>query len=99
MYCSKKLFLVCFSQHTYFTHVVCFQAKITPSIMNQINGDKDFFSSLDSLSIYDGEWKKYCGNTIPPVFISSSNEVLINFRTGNEYGQSGFKMRYNRSSK
>ena len=58
---------------------------------------------MDSLSIYDGEWKKYCGNTIPPVFISSSNKVLINFRSGNGVGENGlglgFKIRYNRSSK
>jgi hypothetical protein len=63
---------------------------------------RSIFFSWDSLTIYDGDSStspmmgKYCGNSIPPSHVSSSNEVLIHFQsdpvccTG-----AGFKMEYN----
>ena len=61
---------------------------------------------MDSLSIFDGGSSialsfvaMYCGDSIPPSHVSSSNEVMIYFHT-NEYGtEAGFKMEYNPSGK
>ena len=38
---------------------------------------------------------KYCGDSIPPSHISSSNEVLIHFQSDWGYTYNGFKMEYN----
>ena len=63
--------------------------------------NKYFFSSYDSLTIYDGGSStsvmigKYCGNSIPPSLVSSSNEVLIKFQSDGSWTESGFKMEYN----
>ena len=64
------------------------------------------FFSYDSLTIYDGGSStspmmgKYCGDSIPPSHVSSSNEILIHFEAdyynGNTYG---FKMEYNPTGK
>ena len=60
--------------------------------------------------IYDGASStspmmgKYCGDSIPPSHVSSSNEILIHFVAdgynylGNEYGMN-IQMEYNPTSK
>ena len=42
---------------------------------------------------------KYCGDSIPPSHVSSSNEVLVHFQS--DYGETraGFKMEYNPTGK
>ena len=64
--------------------------------------NKYFFSSYDSLTIYDGASStssmmgKYCGDSIPPSHVSSSNEVLIQFQSDPECCTgAGFNMEYN----
>ena len=70
------------------------------------------FFSGDSLTIYDGGSStstmgypnmmgRYCGFSIPPSHISSSsNEILIHFKTDdNDVDDFGFKMEYNPSCK
>ena len=62
-----------------------------------------FLFSLDSLTIYDGDSStspmmgKYCGDSIPPSHVSSSNEVLIHFQSDGSVKRAGFKMEYNPS--
>ena len=61
----------------------------------------DLFFSWDSLTIYDGGsitspmMGKYCGTSIPPRQVSSSNEVLIKFHSDWSATESGFQMEYN----
>ena len=38
---------------------------------------------------------KYCGDSIPPSHISSSNEILIQFQSDESVTYNGFKMEYN----
>ena len=38
---------------------------------------------------------KYCGSSIPPSHVSSSNEILIHFRSDKSVTYTGFKMEYN----
>ena len=38
---------------------------------------------------------KYCGYSIPPSHVSSSNEVLIHFQSDGMGTEAGFKMEYN----
>jgi hypothetical protein len=53
------------------------------------------------LTVYDGGSSaspmmgKYCGTSIPPSQVSSSNEVLIHFRSDWSATKGGFKMEYN----
>ena len=54
------------------------------------------------MTIYDGGSSsspmmgKYCGNSIPPSHVSSSNEVLIQFKSdGSGFPTAGFKLEYN----
>ena len=67
--------------------------------MRKINKLVSF--SLDSLTIYDGGSStssmigKYCGYSIPPSHVSSSNAVLINFFSDGGATEAGFKMEYN----
>ena len=43
---------------------------------------------------------KYCGDSIPPSHVSSSNEMLIHFVADYPYGNNnGFKMEYNPTGK
>jgi hypothetical protein len=58
------------------------------------------------LTIYDGASStssmmgKYCGDSIPPSRVSSSNEMLIHFEADNSNGyNNGFKMEYNPTGK
>ena len=63
------------------------------------------FCSYDSLTIYDGGsytspmMGKYC-DSIPQGHISSSNEIMVHFRTLTQItGLNGFKMEYNPTGK
>ena len=53
------------------------------------------------MTIYDGGSSsssmmgKYCGNSIPPSHVSSSNEIMINFYSDGAVTEAGFKMEYN----
>ena len=38
---------------------------------------------------------KYCGDSIPPSQVSSSNDVLIHFQSNGFATRAGFKMEYN----
>jgi hypothetical protein len=38
---------------------------------------------------------KYCGYSIPPSHVSSSNEILIHFQTDEVAMRTGFQMKYN----
>ena len=57
--------------------------------------------SYDSLTIYDGDSSaspmlgEYCGTTIPPNHISSSNEMTIQFQTDGSVTKNGFMLEYN----
>ena len=58
--------------------------------------------SYDSLTIYDGDSSTspmmgfYCGDSIPPTHVSSSNEILIQFQSDASIAtEAGFKMEYN----
>ena len=71
-------------------------------LSNKKNKQTGFFS-YDSLTIYDGGSStspmmgKYCGNSIPPSHVSSSNEILIQFQS-DEYEDDiggGFQIEYN----
>ena len=60
-----------------------------------------FLFRYDSLTIYDGASSTspmmgfYCGDSIPPSHVSSSNEILIHFEADNYNGNNyGFKMEY-----
>ena len=63
-------------------------------------------SSWDSLTLYDGDSNaaamigEYCGPSIPPSYISSTNEVFIHFESdGYEVNKNGFKLEYHPYSK
>ena len=66
--------------------------------MRKIN---NLLFSWDSLTIYDGASStspmmgEYCGNSIPPSHVSSSNEVLVHFQSDDSVTYGGFKMEYN----
>ena len=53
------------------------------------------------MTIYDGSSStssmmgKYCGDSIPPSHVSSSNEILVHFQSDEEITYTGFKMKYN----
>ena len=63
----------------------------------------NIFSYDDSLTIYDGDSTassmlgKYCGYSIPPSHVSSSNDILIHFQSDDYpgYGHTGFQIEYN----
>ena len=42
---------------------------------------------------------KYCGDSIPPSHVSSSNEVLIHFQFDGAATRAGFQMEYNPTGK
>ena len=59
--------------------------------------------SHDSLKIYDGETTSstmlgnsygYCGTSMPPSFTSTSNEMLLTFKTDGSGVSTGFKISY-----
>ena len=55
--------------------------------------------------VYDGNSNSsemigtYCGDSIPPSFISSSNEIFLHFLTDWMITELGFKIQYNPSGK
>jgi hypothetical protein len=57
------------------------------------------------LTIYDGASStssmmgKYCGDSVPPSHVSSSNKVLIHFLSDGSNTYGGFQMEYNPTSK
>ena len=57
--------------------------------------------SNDYVTLYDGSLStspmmgKYCGDSIPPSHVSSSNEILIQFQSDGSITYNGFKMEYN----
>ena len=59
------------------------------------------FFSWDSLTIYDGGSStspmmgKYCGDSVPPSHVSSSNEILLHFQSDWSVAKTGFHMEYN----
>ena len=61
----------------------------------------NLFFSYDSLTIYDGGSSTslmmgmYCGDSIPPSYVSSSNEILIHFQSDGSETEAGFKIEYN----
>ena len=50
------------------------------------------YDSGSSTSPMMGE---YCGDSIPPSHVSSSNEILIQFQSDGSITYNGFKMEYN----
>ena len=67
---------------------------------------KFFIFSQDSLTIYDGDSNtspmlgiQYCGDSLPPLQISSSNFLFIHFQSNYRYTGTGFKLQYNPTSK
>ena len=58
-------------------------------------------ATTDFLVLYDGGSStsamlgNYCGDSIPPSHVSSSNEVLVNFQSDGSSTRAGFKMEYN----
>ena len=50
----------------------------------------------DYLAILDEMYgsQKYCGNSLPPNQISSSNEIFIHFKTDDIERKRGFKLEY-----
>ena len=65
------------------------------------------FSMLwDPLTIYDGGsdtspmlGNPYCGNSLPPSQISSSNHLFIHFQSNSYATNTGFKLEYGATSK
>ena len=60
----------------------------------------------DSLTIYDGGSNTspmlgtpYCGDSLPPSRISSSNQLFFHFHSDDTWTATGFKLEYNATSK
>ena len=57
------------------------------------------------MTVYDGDSStspmmgKYCGDSIPPSHVSSSNEILIHFHSDGYTTEAGFQMEYNSTGK
>ena len=80
-----------------------FFSQRTPlAVGNPISNEnsKNYFFRWDFLTVYDGNSNtspmmgKYCGNSIPPSHVSSSNEILINFHSDQTEAGAGFQMEY-----
>ena len=58
-------------------------------------------ATTDFLVLYDGGSRtsamlgNYCGDSTPPIHVSSSNEVLVNFHSDGSLTRAGFKIEYN----
>ena len=79
---------------------------------NQIDGwflscyQNYFVFRFDSLNIYDGAsdtspmlGNPYCGDSLPPSQISSSNHLFFHFHSDHKTTETGFKLEYNATSK
>ena len=70
-----------------------------------ISRNKIFIFRLDSLTLYDGDsigspmLGKYCGVSIPPSHISSSNKILVHFQSDGSITHTGFRIEYNPTGK
>ena len=59
-----------------------------------------FLYRYDSLTIYDGASftspviGKYCSSSLPPNFNSTTNEILVHFKSDGGVEHKGFKMNY-----
>ena len=67
---------------------------------------KLYIFSWDSLTIYDGGsntspmlGNQYCGDSLPPSQISSSNQLFFHFHSDHSDTATGFKLEYNATSK
>ena len=67
---------------------------------------KLYIFSADSLTIYDGGsntspmlGNPYCGDSLPPSQISSSNHLFFHFHSNAQITGTGFKLEYNATSK
>ena len=64
------------------------------------NPKKNNFFRYDFLAMYDGGLStspimgKYCGDSIPPSHVSSSNKILIHFQSDYSDTEAGFQMEY-----
>eukprot|EP00794_Sanderia_malayensis_P017799 gene17799-biopygen15237 len=57
--------------------------------------DKRWLCSWEYLKVIDGSnVKTYCGNEIPPKFVSTTNSVTLNFRTDQFDTDRGYKINY-----
>ena len=54
----------------------------------------------DFLEIHEGRDEetplvgRYCGNNLPPEYVSSGNEMYIRFKTDHSVSGTGFRIRY-----
>ena len=93
--------MVAVGKFQYGTQYSKFQCLLTVKREKQIT----YFFSFDSLTIYDGGSStspmmgEYCGASIPPSDVSSSNKIFIHFQSDPYYNQNGFKMEYNPTGK
>ena len=61
--------------------------------------------AYDSFTLYDGNSNtapligEYCGQSLPPTFISSTNEAFLHFQSDESGTKSGFKLEYHPHSK
>lgn len=62
------------------------------SLENSVDCQNDF------IALYDGKRfvNSYCGNNIPPVFVSKENEIRIHIKTNEGVTSRGFLSRYSR---
>ena len=72
----------------------------------KVSASKQFiFSYDDSLTLYDGDSDAapmigmYCGQTLPPSFVSSKNEIFMHFQSDDHGSNNGFKLKYEAYSK
>ena len=74
------------------------------SFLSQYCTSFDFRS--DALRIFDGDsntspmlGNPYCGDSLPPSQISSSNQLFLHFHSDNVWTATGFKLEYTATSK
>ena len=71
------------------------------SLNVRLEKQKAYFFRWDSLTMYDGGSStspmvgKYCGDLIPLSYVSSSNDVFIDFQSDGSETGAGFKIEYN----
>ena len=86
----------------YAGELFCFRRFVQPKkllISTALLCSFDF--SHDNLTIFDGAsaWGPYCGDSLPPSNISSSNRLLLYFQSDKTVTETGFKLEYNATSK
>ena len=89
-------------QKMYAGELFCFRHFVQPNkwlISIALLCSFDF--SHDYLKISDGgsTWGPYCGDSLPPSQISSSNHLFMHFHSNHYYTKTGFKLEYNATSK